>query len=158
MTSTPNYFYLDGQKLVAVDNGDSTKTLAVSASTLPLPTGAATETTLAALNTKIPAQILAGLLPVDVLGTPTRVTPQTLTGTSQSVALLSTTRRVSVDVSVNAIVRLNATASVPANGSSLTDAIAIPVGTKDFDVPANCTLHFIRDGSVDGTIRISEIV
>jgi hypothetical protein len=97
-------------------------------------------------------------LPVDVLGTPSRVTPQTLTGTSQSVALLSTTRRVSVDVSVNAIVRLNAAASVPANGSSLTDAIAIPVGTKDFDVPASTTLHFIRDSASDGTIRISEIV
>lgn len=97
-------------------------------------------------------------MPVDVLGTPARVTPQTLTSTSQSVALLSATRRVSVDVSVNAIVRLNATASVPANGSSLTDAIAIPAGTKDFDVPANSTLHFIRDGAADGTIRISEIV
>ena len=97
-------------------------------------------------------------MPVDVLGTPSRVTPQTLTSTSQSVALLSTTRRVSVDASVNAIVRLNAAASVPANVVSLSDAIAIPAGTKDFDVPANCTLHFIRDGSVDGVIRISEIV
>lgn len=105
-----------------------------------------------------PEQNIDGLDAVDILGTPSRVTPQTLTGTSQSVALLTTTRRVSVDVSVNAIVRLNATASVPANGSSLTEAIAIPIGTKDFDVPANCTLHFIRDGSSDGTIRISEIV
>ena len=32
--------------------------------------GAATETTLAAINTKIPAQAIAGLLPVDTLGTP----------------------------------------------------------------------------------------
>lgn len=30
MSSTPNYVYLDGQKIVATDNGDGTKTLAVS--------------------------------------------------------------------------------------------------------------------------------
>ena len=30
MTATPNYFFLDGQKLVATDNGDGTKTLVVS--------------------------------------------------------------------------------------------------------------------------------
>lgn len=30
MTASPNYFYLDGQKLVANDNGDGTKTLVVS--------------------------------------------------------------------------------------------------------------------------------
>ena len=30
MTATPNYFFLDGQKLVANDNGDGTKTLVVS--------------------------------------------------------------------------------------------------------------------------------
>lgn len=30
MSSTPNYFFLDGQKLVATDNGDGTKTLVVS--------------------------------------------------------------------------------------------------------------------------------
>ena len=108
-------------------------------------------------NYYFPETSAAGL-PVDVLGTPSRVTPQTLTGTSQSVALLTTTRRVSVDVSVNAIVRLNAAASLPANGSSLTNAIAIPIVTKDYDVTANFTLHFIRDGAADGTIRISEIV
>lgn len=30
MTATPDYFFLDGQKLVATDNGDGTKTLVVS--------------------------------------------------------------------------------------------------------------------------------
>jgi len=30
MTASPDYFFLDGQKLVATDNGDGTKTLVVS--------------------------------------------------------------------------------------------------------------------------------
>jgi hypothetical protein len=133
--------------------------VAISAASLPLPTGAASEATLAALSTKIPTQGIPGLLPVDTLGTPSRMTPQSVTASSGSVSLLPATRRVSVDVSVSAVVRINGTASVPANGSSLVDAIAIPAGsTKDFDVPGGAVLHFIRDGTSDGTIRITEIV
>ena len=119
----------------------------------------ATEDTLEALNIKIPAQTIPGLFPVDTLGTPSRMTPQSVTASSGSVTLLAATRRVSVDVSVGAVVRINGPASVPANGSSLVDAIAIPAGsTKDFDVPAGAVLHFVRDGTTDGTIRITEIV
>jgi microcystin-dependent protein len=111
------------------------------------------------LLARIPAAIIPGLLPVDTLATPTRMVPHALTAASTSVALATATRRVSVDVSVNAIVRIGAAASVPANGTELLNAIAIPGGsTKDFDVPASTTLHFIRDGSVDGTIRITELV
>lgn len=35
MSTTPNYFYLDGQKLVAIDNNDSTKLLAVNTLGIP---------------------------------------------------------------------------------------------------------------------------
>jgi hypothetical protein len=111
------------------------------------------------LLARVPAQAIPGLLPVDTLGTPSRMTPQSVTASPGSVTLLTATRRVSVDVSVGAVVRINGPASVPANGSSLVDAIAIPAGsTKDFDVPANAVLHFVRDGTSDGTIRITEIV
>lgn len=111
------------------------------------------------LLARIPAAIIPGLLPVDTLATPSRMVPHALTTTSTSVVLLASTRRVSVDASVGAIVRIGGAASVPANGSALLDAIAIPAGsTKDFDVPASTTLHFVRDGSTDGTIRITELV
>jgi hypothetical protein len=96
---------------------------------------------------------------VDTLATPRRMTPQTVTSASQSIALATTTRRVSVDATTATIVRINAAASLPANGTALTDAIAIPAGvTKDFDVPASTTLHFIRDGAIDGTIRVTELL
>lgn len=52
---------------VSIDNFPATQ--AVSATSLPLPTGAATETTLTALNTKVPAQgqaLMAASLPVTI--------------------------------------------------------------------------------------------
>lgn len=111
------------------------------------------------LLARVPSAVTPGLLPVDTLGTPSRMVPHALSSTNTSVVLLPATRRVSVDASVSAIVRINSAASVPANGSPLLDAIAIPAGsTKDFDVPASTTLHFVRDGSTDGTIRITELV
>jgi len=107
----------------------------------------------------IPDATTPGLLPVDTLATPTRMVPHALTSVSTSVVLLAGTRRVSVDVSVNAVLRINGTASVPANGTALADAIAVPAGvTKDFDVPASTTLHFVRDAATDGTIRITDLL
>lgn len=113
----------------------------------------------AALLDRIPTPSITGLFPVDTLATPLRMTPQTVTSASQSIALATTTRRVSVDATTATIVRINAAASLPANNTALADAIAIPAGaTKDFDVPANTTLHFIRDGAIDGTIRVTELL
>jgi hypothetical protein len=143
----------------------SAVTQPVSAASLPLPSGASTSalqttgnTSLGSIDTKLPSPIITGLFPVDTLATPTRMVPHALTSVSTSVVLLAGTRRVSVDVSVNAVLRINAIASVPANGTALADAIAIPAGvTKDFDVPASTTLHFVRDATADGTIRITEL-
>ena len=52
-----------------------TGTMAVSAASLPLPTGAASETTLAALNTKLPTAI-AGMPTIDTPSMPVRQAPQ----------------------------------------------------------------------------------
>ncbi len=121
--------------------------------------GLALEVTQQQVRDRLPATMpTPGLLPVDALATPTAMTPDTVTSVSKSLTLSPATRRVSVDASVAVIVRINAAASVPANGTALPNAVAIPEGgTKDFDVPASTTLHYIRDGAADGTIRISEL-
>jgi hypothetical protein len=251
MSTTPNYFYLDGQKLVAVDNGDGTKTIVVSggggggggggsgfadllytddtgtifvyrdlgdgsalsafrvpagtaytvganprpyfpatqavtgpltdaqlratpvpvsgtffqatqpvsATSLPLPAGAATETTLSALNTKVPSQVISGLLPVDTLGALGTLRVQNTSSTAASIILTTTTRRVSVTASQACVISSGTTASVPASGSTLANAIVLQAGeTKDFDVPASTTLSVIRLGTTDGIVYVTELL
>jgi hypothetical protein len=124
--------------------------VAVSAAALPLPSGAATETTLAALNTKIPAQAIAGLLPVDTLGTPGVPRVQATSGTAASVTLTSTCRRVSMFATQGTWYSL----SGPATATSH----YIGAGERlDFDVPASTTISVLRE-TTDGSIRITELV
>jgi hypothetical protein len=130
-----------------VDNGDGTfsQSLATAA-----PVGGATETTLAALNTKIPAQVITGLLPVDTLGTPGASRVQATSGTATSITLTSTCRRVSMFATAGAWYAIN----VPAS----TTSHYIGAGERlDFDVPAGTTISVLRE-TTDGSIRITELV
>jgi hypothetical protein len=124
--------------------------VAVSAAALPLPSGAATETTLSALNTKIPAQAIAGLLPVDTLGTPGAPRAQATSGTAAGIALTPTCRRVSMFATQGAWYSLSGTATAASH--------YIGAGERlDFDVPASTTISVLRE-TTDGSIRITELV
>ena len=237
MTASPNYFYLDGQKLVATDNGDGTKTLVVSggggggggfadllytddtgalfvyrdsgmgvmsafavpagtaytvganprpwspatqavtgpltdaqlratavpvsgtfwqatqpvsAASLPLPSGAATETTLSALNTKVPSQNVPGLIPVDTLGTPGTARSQATSGTAANIALTTTCRRVSMHATAASFYSISGTATSSSH--------YIGAGERlDFDVPASTTISVLQVTAA-GTVYVTELV
>jgi hypothetical protein len=122
----------------------------VSAAALPLPTGAATETTLAALNTKIPTQGIPGLLPVDTLGTPGVPRVQATAGIAATVTLTSTCRRVSMYATQGVWYSISGTATSSSH--------YIGAGERlDFDVPASTTISVLRE-TTDGSIRITELV
>jgi hypothetical protein len=124
--------------------------VAVSAEALPLPTGAATETTLSALNTKIPSQGIAGLLPVDTLGTPGASRVQVTAGIAASVTLTTTCRRVSMFATQGAWYSISGTATATSH--------YIGAGERlDFDVPASTAISVLRE-TTDGSIRITELV
>jgi hypothetical protein len=187
MTASPDYFFLDGQKLVATDNGDGTKTLVVSggggggggsgsitaagvngtlaqavqgitggvpvpvsAAALPLPSGAATETTLAALNTKIPSQAIPNLLPVDTLGTPDVPRVQATSGTAANITLTTTCRRVSMFATQGTWYSISGTATATSHYVGAGERI-------DFDVPASTTISVLQETTA-GSIRITELV
>jgi hypothetical protein len=122
----------------------------VSAATLPLPSGAATETTLSALNTKIPAQAIAGLLPVDTLGTPGASRVQATAGIAATVTLTSTCRRVSMFATQGTWYAISGTATSSSHYVGAGERI-------DFDVPASTTISVLRE-TTDGSIRITELV
>ncbi len=177
MTASPDYFFLDGQKLVATDNGDGTKTLVVSgpltdaqlraaavpvsgtffqatqpvsAASLPLPTGAATETTLSALNTKVPSQAISGLLPVDTLGTPGTPRVQATGTAAANIVLTSTCRRVSMYATTGTWYSISGTATATSH--------YIGTGERlDFDVPAGTTISVLQETTA-GAVRITELV
>jgi hypothetical protein len=117
---------------------------------LPLPTGAATETTLSALNTKIPAQAITGLLPVDTLGTPGASRVQVTSGIAASVTLTSTCRRVSMFATQGTWYSISGTATATSH--------YIGAGERlDFDVPASTTISVLQETAA-GSIRITELV
>ena len=124
--------------------------VAVSAAALPLPSGAATETTLAALNTKIPDQAIAGLLPVDTLGTPGAPKVQATSGTAAGITLTPTCRRVSMFATAGAWYSLSGTATAASHYVGAGERL-------DFDVPASTTISVLRE-TTDGSIRITELV
>jgi hypothetical protein len=122
----------------------------ISAAALPLPAGAATETTLSALNTKIPAQGIAGLLPVDTLGTPGVPRVQTTAGIAATVTLTETCRRVSMFATQGTWYSISGTATSSSH--------YIGAGERlDFDVPASTAISVLRE-TTDGSIRITELV
>jgi hypothetical protein len=129
---------------------DSGAPIPMSAAALPLPSGAATETTLSALNTKIPAQAIAGLLPVDTLGTPGASRVQTTAGIAASVTLTSTCRRVSMFATQGAWYSISGTATSSSHYIGANERL-------DFDVPVSTTISVLRE-TTDGSIRITELV
>jgi hypothetical protein len=130
-----------------VDNGDGTfsQSLATAA-----PVGGATETTLAALNTKIPAQAITGLLPVDTLGTPGVPRVQATSGTAASVTLTTTCRRVSMFATQGAWYAINVPASATSHYIGASERL-------DFVVPAGTTISVLQETTA-GSIRITELV
>ncbi len=120
------------------------------ASALPLPSGASTETTLAALNTKIPAQSIAGLLPVDTLGTPGVPRVQATSGTAANIALTATCRRVSMFATQGAWYSISGTATATSHYIGAGERI-------DFDVPASTTISVLQETAA-GSIRITELI
>jgi hypothetical protein len=124
--------------------------VAISAAALPLPTGAATETTLSALNTKIPTQGIPGLLPVDTLGTPGVPRVQTTAGIAATITLTLTCRRVSMFATQGTWYSISGTATSSSH--------YIGAGERlDFDVPASTAISVLRE-TTDGSIRITELV
>jgi hypothetical protein len=122
----------------------------IAAVALPLPTGAASETTLAALNTKVPVQIVPGLLPVDTLGTPGASRVQVTAGIAATVTLTATCRRVSMFATQGAWYSISGTATATSH--------YIGAGERlDFDVPASTAISVLRE-TTDGSIRITELV
>ena len=123
--------------------------VAISATTLPLPTGASTETTLAALNTKIPAQAISGLLPVDTLGTPGVPRVQATSATAANIILTTSCRRVSMFATQGAWYSLSGAATATSHYIGTSERL-------DFDVPASTTISVLQETTA-GSIRITEL-
>jgi hypothetical protein len=124
--------------------------VAISAASLPLPTGAAAEDTLAALNTKIPPQAITGLLPVDTLATPGASRVHVTADIAATVTLTSTCRRVSMFATQGTWYSISGTATATSH--------YIGAGERlDFDVPASTAISVLRE-TTDGSIRITELV
>ena len=122
----------------------------VSAGALPLPAGAATETTLETLNTKIPTQAISGLLPVDTLGTPGVPRVQTTSGTAANIVLTTTCRRVSMFATQGTWYSISGAATATSHYIGAGERI-------DFDVPGSTTISVLQETAA-GSIRITELV
>jgi hypothetical protein len=129
---------------VPVSLGSTTvsNTVAISAASLPLPTGAASETTLAALNTKVPAQgqaLMAASLPVVIASNqstvPVSLTSTTITGSVAVTGPLTDTqlRASAVPVSLTSTTitgTVAATQSGTWNIGSITTLPSLPAGAN----------------------------
>ena len=133
---------------VSVSNFPATQP--ISAAALPLPTGAATETTLSALNTKIPTQNISNLLPVDTLGTPGTPRVQSTSGTAANITLTTTCRRLSMYATTGTWYSISGTAT---NTSHY-----IAAGERlDLDVPASTVISVLQETTA-GSVRVTELV
>lgn len=121
----------------------------VSAASLPLPSGAATETTLSALNTKVPSQNVPGLMPVDTLGTPGTARNQTTSGTAANIVLTTTCRRVSMTATAATFYSISGTATSSSHYIGANERL-------DFDVPASTTISVLQVSSA-GTVYVTEL-
>jgi hypothetical protein len=102
------------------------------------------------LNTKVPVQIVPGLLSVDTLGTPGAPRVQATSGTAANIVLTTTCRRVSMFATAGTWYSISGTATATSH--------YIGAGERlDFDVPASTTISVLRE-TTDGSIRITELV
>lgn len=121
----------------------------VSAASLPLPSGAATETTLSALNTKVPSQNVPGLIPVDTLGTPGTARNQTTSGTAANIVLTTTCRRISMTATAATFYSISGTATSSSHYIGANERL-------DFDVPASTTISVLQVTAA-GTVYVTEL-
>jgi hypothetical protein len=123
----------------------------VSSST-PMPTA---NTSLGSIDTKLPSQTIAGLLPVDTLAA-IGVARQLAAGAaSANTALTTTCRRISIHARA-ADIRFAIGAS--AQTASSTSHFIASGERLDLDVAANSQIAVIRAGSTDGTLELSELL
>lgn len=125
--------------------------------TVVMPTGLATaalqtagNASLTSLNTKIPAQAISGLFPVDTLGTPGVARVQATSAAAASIVLTTTCRRLSMYATQGTWYSISGTATN-------TSHYIGPGERLDFDVPASTTISLLRE-TVDGSVRITEYV
>lgn len=148
LASAPSFANLELQGSGALTNAQLRAT--------PVPvsvSGVATETTLSALNTKVPNQQIPGMIPVDVLATLSSAKSVAIGATSANVALAAGTRRVSIHATVAAFYAVGTGAQ-----TATTSTHYIGAGERlDFDVAANSQIAAIRAVAVDGTLYISEL-
>lgn len=132
LTSIDNKTPTLGQALMAASQpvtiASNQSAVPISASSLPLPAGAATETTLAALNTKVPAQgqaLMASSLPVTIASNqstlPVSAASLPLPTGAATSALQST-----IDASINTLLK---PASTLAAVTSITNTVTIKADT-----------------------------
>lgn len=122
----------------------------VSATALPLPSGAATDAVVQAIRDRLPSAFLTpGLLSVDTLGTPGTPRVQATSGTAANIALTTTCRRVSMFATQGAWYSLS--------GAATSSSHYIGAGERlDFDVPASTTISVLQETTA-GSIRITEL-
>lgn len=157
-----NVIILDYFAIGASENGSTSPlTGNVSVTSLPsIPSGTnlignvialgnATETTLSALNTKIPSQAITGLLPVDTLATPSVARSQATSGTAASIVLTSTCRRVSMTATAAAFYSISGTATSSSHYIGANERL-------DFDVPASTAISVLQVSSA-GTVYVTEL-
>lgn len=102
------------------------------------------------LLVRVPASITPGLLPVDILGTPSTSRVQATTAVVASIALTNICRRVSMYATQGAWYSIS--------GAATATSHYIAAGERlDFDIPANTTISVLRETS-DGSIRITELL
>ena len=125
--------------------------LPVALSSTPLPTGAATEATLAAVRDRLPSSFQTpGLIPVDTLGTPGTARSQATSGTAANIALTTTCRRVSMHATAATFYSISGTATSSSH--------YIGAGERlDFDVPASTTISVLQVTAA-GTVYVTELV
>ena len=109
-------------------------------------------TSLTSLDTKLPAQALPGMMPVDTLASVGVARLIAMGATSANVALTTTTRRVSIHATVAGFYAVG-------TGAQTASATSHYIGAGerlDFDVAANTQIATIR-ATADGTLYISEL-
>ncbi len=107
------------------------------------------------LLARIPAQAIAGLLPVDTLAVVGLARQLAAGAASANTALTASCRRISI-FARNADIRYSIGASAQ-TASSTSHYIA--TGERlDMDVPANANIAVIRAGTTDGTLEVTELL
>lgn len=132
--------------------GNVLTSLPISASSLPLPTGAATETTLAAVNTKLPSQV-SGRIPVDGSGVTQPISASALplpsgaaTSANQTTGNASLS---SIDTKTPALGQALAAASVPVVLTAAQLSTLTPVSTVTANAGTNLNTSLL---ALDSTV------